>query len=262
MDTKGGARLDNLLGLVFLLHFSVDFLLLLGSGRIAGQDIQLLRCGLGALVGALLGTACLIPSFSFLRNLIWHLLRLALSALLAYGADKTALRQSCIFAVFHLALLGAAVSADQETMVGLALFALLLWTLCRWGFGEQVRSYRTLTLRLGNQSATVLALQDTGNQLRDPISGEPVVVISAATACRLTGLTETDLHQPMQTLAKHPIPGLRLIPYHTVGKSGMLLGLRFRDAKLDGKKRNLLVAFAPEGLGNGEVYQALTGGAL
>ena len=227
-----------------------------------GQDTQLLRCGIGALTGALLGTACLLPSFSFLRRLSWHLFRLMLSALLAYGVNRAALRRCCVFAVFHLALLGAAVSADQETMAGLALFALLLWLLCRWGFGNQSRSYRMLTLRLGDQAATVLALQDTGNRLRDPVSGEPVVVISADTAYRLTGLSESDLQQPLQTLARHPVPGLRLIPYHTVGNSGLMLGLRFRDAKLDGKKRNLLVAFAPEGLGNGEVYQALTGGAL
>ena len=130
----------------------------------------------------------------------------------------------------------------------------------RNGIGKQ--EYRVLKLTLGEKTVSMLALQDTGNTLRDPVSGESVVVISPRAARNLTGLTEEDLRAPLETLARRPIPGLRLIPYRAVGAGGLLLGLKIQEAELDGKKQSLLVAFAPEGLGNGDMYQALTGGAL
>ena len=44
--------------------------------------------------------------------------------------------------------------------------------------------------------------------------------------------------------------------------SGMLLALRFRDVRIGSQVRSAVVAFAPEGLGSGDRYQALTGGVL
>jgi len=67
----------------------------------------------------------------------------------------------------------------------------------------------------------------------------------------------------LETLASHPMPGLRLIPYHSVGQGeGMLLAKRFEQVTVGKRTRSALVAFAPEGLGRGDVYQALTGGVI
>ena len=41
---------------------------------------------------------------------------------------------------------------------------------------------------------------------------------------------------------------------------GFLLAKRFADVTIGEKTRSALVAFAAEGLGKGEIYQALTGG--
>ena len=41
---------------------------------------------------------------------------------------------------------------------------------------------------------------------------------------------------------------------------GFLLAKRFADVTVGEKRQSALVAFASEGLGNGEIYQALTGG--
>ena len=59
------------------------------------------------------------------------------------------------------------------------------------------------------------------------------------------------------------IPGLRLVPYRTVGNdSGMLLALRIPKVKIGTWQGSSLVAFAPEGLQPGEEYQALIGGHI
>ena len=90
-----------------------------------------------------------------------------------------------------------------------------------------------------------------------------MLVLSGDVAQRLTGLTEQQLRAPLETLAQRPIPGLRLIPYRAVGqRGGMLLALRFEDVKIGSRRQSAVVAFAPEGIGKGSMYQALTGGAL
>ena len=62
-------------------------------------------------------------------------------------------------------------------------------------------------------------------------------------------------------MARQKQPGLRLIPYASVGqRGGLLLAMRFRDVKLGGKDGSALIALAPEPIGRGEGFQALAGG--
>ena len=118
-----------------------------------------------------------------------------------------------------------------------------------------------LRISYEGRDASLIALKDTGNTLRDPVTGEQVLIISPEVASRLTGLTEAQLRHPLETLAVSPMTGLRLIPYRSVGNAGgFLLAKRFADVTIGEKKQSALVAFASEGLGVGEIYQALTGG--
>ena len=120
-----------------------------------------------------------------------------------------------------------------------------------------------MTLRYGGKTASFTALRDTGNTLRDPITGEPVLVVSGEIGQTLTGLTQKQLSSPLETISSRPLPGLRLIPYHAVGnKGGLMLAMRFPGAMVGKKEQTVLAAFAAEGLGQNGMYQALTGGAL
>lgn len=42
----------------------------------------------------------------------------------------------------------------------------------------------------------------------------------------------------------------------------MLLAMRFDGVKIGSRMQSAVVAFAAEGLGRGDVYQALTGGVI
>ena len=106
------------------------------------------------------------------------------------------------------------------------------------------------------------ALQDTGNTLRDPVTGEQVLIIGEADCQKLTGLTRQQLEKPLDTLEQAPLGGLRLIPYRDVGRqSGLLLGMRMQNVLLGGRRRPSIVAFAPSSVG-GTDYQALAGGTV
>ena len=140
-----------------------------------------------------------------------------------------------------------------------------VWALCIVAFGGRVggREYVPVELTYGEKTVSIVALRDSGNTLRDPVSGEQVLVVSGEVAERLTGLTQDQLRAPLKTLMRRPVPGLRLIPYRAVGQAGdMLLAMRFDGVKIGNRTQSAVVAFAAEGLGRGDVYQALTGGVI
>lgn len=253
------------LDLVMLLNFLVDFLLLLGTNRLSGFPGAPGRCALAALLGAVYSGACLLPGFSFLGNLLWRTVSLGLMGLLAFGWNRSALKRSGVFLLLSMALGGIALNFGRGDFLGLVLAAVLCWLLCRLAFGDTVggREYVPVTLCYGDKTASLLALRDSGNTLRDPITGEQVLVIAGEVAQRLTGLTEEQLKKPLETMAQHALPGLRLVPYRAIGQSGgMLLAMRFPAVKIGSRQQSAIVAFAPEGMGRGSMYQALTGGVI
>ena len=253
------------LDLLMLINFLVDFLLLLGTDRLSGFAGDGKRAAAAAALGALYSGICLVPGFDFLGNLLWRMVCMGLMAGIAFGWNRSLLRRGGVFVLLSMALGGLAMSMERQDAFTLAGSAGLIWLLCGVGFGGRIggREYVSLEIRYGDNRVNLLALRDSGNTLRDPVTQKQVLVISREAACRLTGLSDTQIASPLQTLLQRPLPGLRVIPYHTVGQSGgMLLAMRFDDVKVGSRRQSAIVAFDTGGLGSGEVYQALTGGTI
>ena len=248
------------LDLFMLLNFGVDYLLLLGTERLAGGVPDRRGILLAAILGAVYSGGCLMPGFTFLRSLLWRCVSLILIAALAFGQGNNIGRKMGLFLVLSLSLGGLAELAGSGKLWQLCLCGGILWLLCRFAFGTGTgKMLVPMEIRLGNQCVHLTALRDTGNALRDPITGEQVLIVGSPQAEMLTGLTKNQLTHPMDTLAQNPTKGLRLIPYHGVGQQGLLLGMRVADVCWEGRSRPTVVAFAPNELGAGE-FQALLGG--
>ena len=253
------------LDLVMLLNFLVDFLLLLGTNRLSGFPAAPGRCALAAAFGSVYAAGCLLPGFRFLGNFLWRCVSLCLMAAVAFGPRRDAVKRGGVFLLLSLSLGGMALCFTRQNFAALTLGAAGVWLLCRVAFGDGAvgREYVPVTLSYQGRTASFTALRDTGNTLHDPITGEPVLVVSGEVAEQLTGLTRYQLSAPLETMAARPLPGLRLIPYHAVGSSGgLLLAMRFPGAIVGKKEQTVLAAFAAEGLSSTGMYQALTGGAL
>lgn len=249
------------LDLVILLNFLVDFLLLLGTNRLCGYPLQLSRAALSAVLGGIYAGACMIPGFSFLGNILWRTASLVLMACIAFGFSKSALRRGVVFALLSMALGGVALGLNGHGFWSIVASAGCVFLLCAVGLRGKVglHSYVPVELSYGGKRVRLTALQDTGNTLRDPITGGQVLVVGADVAQQLTGLTVQQLKTPVESVGT--IPGLRLIPYRTVGKeSGLLLAMKLQQVKIGTWQGSSLVAFAPEGLSSEGAYQALTGG--
>lgn len=247
------------LDLVVILNFLVDFLLLLGTNRLAGYRGEPGRCALAATLGGVYAGACMLRGFHFLGNTFWRVCVLGLIALCAFGFEKSAWKRCGLFLLLSMALGGAAMCFHRRDALALILGAGGIWLLCRIGFGGRVGRQEYVPLRLshGGNTVQLTALRDSGNTLRDPVSGEEVFIIGAEAAEKLTGLTKEQLRRPLDTLAEHPVPGLRLIPFHGVGGGGMLLAVRIRETMVGGRMQPAIIAFSWEDIGRGGEYQAL-----
>lgn len=247
---------------VILLNFLVDFLLLLAAGRLCGIPVKIGRAAAGGALGGAYAAFCLLPGFAFLGNFLWRTVSLLAMAVITYGCSVCALRRGLVFVFLCLALGGAVMGMGQGGILGIICAAGVLCLLCCVGFRGKlgVDNYLPVEISYGAKSLKLTALQDTGNTLCDPVTGQSVLVIGADAANKLTGLTIDQLQSPVESVGA--IPGLRLIPYHSVGGCGFLLALRLQNVKIGTWQGSTLVAFAPEGLSREGAYQALTGGAL
>ena len=88
-----------------------------------------------------------------------------------------------------------------------------------------------LSVTYKGKSARLKALRDSGNMLRDPLSGRSVAVISASAAQKLSVSADTI-----------NVSHVRIIPVKSVGYTGMLYGFLPDLAFVDGKKLKLCVA--------------------
>jgi len=253
------------LDMVVLLNFLVDYLLLLGTNRLSGFPSNWKRIFLAAALGGVYAGACMLPGFRFLGNLLWRIVFLVGIAVIAFGWNTSAGKRGGVFVLLSMALGGLAMCMERANIPALIFASGGMWLLCRLSFdsGMGQQAYVPIQLTYGKNTMNIIALRDTGNTLRDPITGERVMVVSGEVAEKLIGLTSAQLHKPLETLAARPVPGLRLIPYSAIGQaSSMLLAMRLENVKVGPQVLSAIVAFAPEGLGKGSMYQALTGGAI
>lgn len=250
---------------VIVLNFLVDLLLLVGTNRLAGYGAGWKRAGAAAAVGGVYAGVCVLPQMRFLGNMFWRLLILGAMSVICFGRNRSALHRGILFTLLSMALGGVALGLGRGGFAGLVAAAAVLCGMCYFGF--RGRAGRTefvpvQIVRLG-RVYRLTALRDTGNTLRDPVTGEQILVVGADVAWDILGLTPQQLRCPIETMTSGSITGLRLIPYRSVGQpGGMLLAAAMDSVVINGQSAGRLVAFAPENIGADEAYQALAGGVL
>ncbi len=123
-------------------------------------------------------------------------------------------------------------------MIGIMVISFVILRLLRWYQKHAPETYE-VDLVLDGRSISTRGLMDTGNCLHDPIYKRPVMVIENSL---LEGLVTPEFAKELEE-AKHYLEGneldtsrwnigeesllrLRFIPYRSVDKSGMLLGIK------------------------------------
>lgn len=92
---------------------------------------------------------------------------------------------------------------------------------------------------IDDKEATFLALADTGNFLSEPFTNNAVAVVDRDKISKILPTTDKDTR-------------LRFIPYKSVGKEGVLFGIKPDAIYIDDKKVDVTIAFSESEFGNGE----------
>ena len=182
---------------VVLLTLAVDYLLLLATARLAGLPLRRRRLGLCAALGAAYAAAVFLPGC---RGLAHPLCRLAAGGAmcrLAWRRERRPWRLTALFFLLSGALAGLLLAmglaagspeallsrvyhADVSwpVLLGSAIgFGLLLHLVFRQGARHEGGELKDETVSLQGRRQRLRALHDTGNTLRDPVSGQPVLVL-------------------------------------------------------------------------------------
>lgn len=273
-----------------LINFILNYLLLLASGKLAGESIRKWRYLLAALFGAVYAACGFFPALRFSVHPLYKVSVALLMMLIAFGRSRNLLRISVIFLAISCAFSGAIVAIEflkgtsymKDGIVyssldikGLLMSAVFCYGVLALFFRRAAvhhmgeRELIQICFEYKKRAVELTALQDSGNTLQDPVSGQQIPVVEGE---RLGALFLPDLILD-RTALEHPIETLerlaeteegvrfRLLPYRAVGVScGMLLAVRMDCIRLGGQsKKNQLVALSPTPVSDGGAYSVLIG---
>ena len=271
---------------VVLLNLLVDYLLLLTTAQLAGIPLRRGRLALCAAGGALYAGAVFLPGLGWLAH---PLCRAAMGVAMAL-AESHPWRLAALFfllagglggLVLALGLASGSVAAyvgrlyraeiSWPVLLGAALgFYALLHLVFRQAARHGGGEIMDATISIGGQSRAVRVLHDTGNTLRSPVTGQPVLVLEQTS---LGGLLPPEVERivtrrapPEERMAQLHATDLgrrfSLLPFCSIGApEGLLLAVCSDSVQIGGTTYpRTLVALSPGPVSDGGGYQALWGG--
>jgi len=228
---------------LFFVNFSMDFITLWISALLSSKPRKALRMTVAAAIGALYGVlSVLLHAGGVLSYLLCAAVSL-LMAITAFGFSdgiRALIKQSALIWVCG-ALLGGVMTAllsvggsiyVAETRGGnllsviCALSVAAVYAAVRLICNTKNKRTATVTATWKGNTVTFTALCDSGNLMRDPISGDPVVPVSKDILIKLCGRVVIDalLTLDSDTLTAMNV-SLRLIPHKSDSTSDIIGGL-------------------------------------
>lgn len=246
------------LDLLVLINFFFNMVLLTIAGWLGLQHFRFGRYALAALAGTIswlifffypqyifINWICRITGGLAMAFIAWHpigLRKLLAKTLLLLVAGQ--LMGGGIFAL-AFALSSSHLGTSSQAVLALPLVAagaMLMLAVAAWWAGrihsaKQLGAYYgEVTVCVGDKTLTVPALLDSGNTLRHPVNSWPVVILERKAA---RDLFAQDLLAWLDEPWTPPPQGLEsrigLIPYKTVGGSGLLAVVRPEQLVLKSK---------------------------
>lgn len=294
MDSSG----ISLIVVGVFIDFVMAYVPLWAAAQIVGMEKKKYRLFLGALSASILFLLILVlVAYGFIQlvslpSAILAILSIPLSVMVAFYPVRlgTLGRLSAFTCFFTLLAAGTwtAVNVfmqwntvgsgwDMATGFIIAIGTVLLVAELGWGI---VHKHVKETLYLvpirvffGLISFETKALIDTGNELRDPLTGEPVVIVeydalSAIIPIDIRSAFESGVDSPYEIISRIPdsspwLRRIRLIPFRSIGNdNGMLIGLKptrieIIEEDLNLSITNVVIGIHQRRLSNKGDYQAL-----
>ncbi len=271
-------QLEVYMDVLFLVNVIMDFLILLIVDRVRKQGGSKKRMLLGAAIGGMIACVLAVVRLPMVLSFfITYFMATFLVVRIAFGKQKKGtLALNSIYLLFITFLLGGAISSiytytkagyyvrmilnDTSAIKPLTLFVLgvavilsgvLLYRKTRREKRDESNIY-PIMMKVNEEAVNCEAFLDTGNGLRDPVFGTPVILVEKKLL--------SDIYERMKE--KRP-ELIRVIPYRSVGKAeGLLMGLKLDELIIvNGEERisnrSVIAALSDVSLDGKRKYQAL-----
>ena len=223
----------------FLVNFMMDYMILAVTGKILHCSASCKNLCLGAAVGsAFTCVVIVLPiSYTFVKFILFH-------GFVNVVMIKTGLKikwnrsffQAYIVLYISGFLLGGVFEFFRPYIRVSSLFfffavvsyftATAIWNVLVFFNRKREFRYRAILIK-GAKKMEVTAILDTGNTLRDPLTGAAVSVLCKTVAEKLWEPEDME--------------GIRWITYHSIGKSEGVMPLRRLDTIIIPKKENIVI---------------------
>ena len=210
----------------FLVNFMMDYILLLIVRRMLQCTATHGRICIGAAIGSLLTCVVMILPIPYIvvKLILFHVF--VNTCMIRVGLKIKSIRsflKAIIMLYIGSILLGGIMEVfRQYVRVGSFFLVVAIigyyFVLGIWKFVSYMQRWNQchckVELYLGTKKYQIKGLIDTGNGLRDPISGKPVHILDRATAKRFFG--------------EEYLKDVRYVPYQSIGKkTGVLPAVQF-----------------------------------
>lgn len=275
------------LDIILLINFIMDFFLLWATGKITNLSVKITRLILGAVLGAFYSLIVLFPELpvgsSFLAKNICAIIMVVIAyrpksvrkfvRALVYLYILSFTMGGAVFAAVYLT--GRAPGFIQAwNGVGilggihygwLTIGLVVTFFLGYGGFHYlrknwlQQQLINKLTICFCEQEVVVTAFLDTGNQLTDPLTKKPVIVVESAVLEKIlpkelmqkVSRENLETNELLVSLDQNWASRIRLIPFNSVGKShGLMIGLRPDVVIIKNERQEIITSNVVLGLVN------------
>ena len=249
------------LDLLFLVNFSMDFLCFYISAYIISVKLPTLRAIIASVIGGIYSGIVLFLPTNTITALIIDVLVCILMCAIVYGKKQGLIFSSLVYFSVSMALGGfmtalfnllnrigldkLAIEEGDGDGISVWLFAAVaalsaIFTLCGGKFFRRKSSIKSVVVKITHNENTgsLSAIVDSGNLLRDPISGKACIVVNADSLGGILPKEVIDIakSEDVNRLCSSRISvmkKIRLISVHTATGEKMLVGFRADKVIID-----------------------------
>ncbi len=245
---------------LFGLSVFTDYLLLLVTARFCSLRLRRWRYLASAVFGGIYAVAVFLPGLSWLAHPLCELSAAGVMGLIAFGGEEKLFRCCAAFLAVSASFGGTAWAVcmrrkpDLRVLLGAFLGSYAVLTLLSYTRRLRAREHRvSVTLTRGAHTASFTALEDSGNCLTDPITGDRVMLCTPVALRPLFPGQEAYLElDAVELVSCGALPcRFRLLECASVGGPALLAAFRPDTVTVDGEKRTLLAAISENAKGDG-----------
>ena len=284
---------------VIIENMVMNYIILFATGIVLKTKIKHLRLILASLIGAIYSIITYISSIQIYSNMIMKIILSIIIVYISYNPQsiKIMWKQLIIFYLTSFVFGGAAfaliyIIKPQEILMRNGLFlgtyplktvilgAIIAFIIIITAFKivktkiSKKDMFCTINVKINDKELTAKAMIDTGNLLKEPITGKPVVVLEHTILydCipkeilnNLENILGGDFEKVPENIKMEYISKLKLIPFTSLGKqNGMLLGIKPQNIKiindnLEVEREDVIIGIYNKSLTKRGEYNALVG---